>query len=93
MDCKKSKRVPEQRKITYQGRVFSLIDVEAPETLVVVTGTLLINDDSIKVLCDLVLHILYFGYFVESLESLCMRSFDAKFLFFWVRALTMQMLK
>ena len=45
-----------------------------------VTGTLLINGDSIKVLFDLVPHILYFGYFVESLESHCMRSFDAKFL-------------
>ena len=80
MDCKKPKRVPEQRKITYQGRVFALIDEKASETLVVVTGTLLINGNFIKVLCDLVLHILYFGYFVESLESHCMRSFDTKFL-------------
>ena len=80
MDCKKPKRVPEQRKITYQGRVFALVDEEAQETPTVVSGTLLINGDSIKVLFDLVLHILYFGYFVESLESHCMRKFDAKFL-------------
>ena len=80
MDYKNLKRVPEQRKITYQGRVFALIDEEAQETPTVVIGTLLINCDSIKVLFDLVPHILYFGYFVESLESHCMRSFDAKFL-------------
>ena len=65
MNCKKPKRVPEQRKITYQGRVFALIDEEAQETPIAVTGTLLINDDSVKVLFNLVLHILYFGYFVE----------------------------
>ena len=80
MDCKKPKRVPEQRKITYQERVFALADEEAQETPTVVSGTLLINDDSIKVLFDLVPHILYFEYFVESLKSHCMRSFDAKFL-------------
>ena len=45
-----------------------------------ITCTLLINGNSVKVLFDLVLHILYFEYFAESLESHCMRSFDAKFL-------------
>ena len=60
MDCKKLKRVPEQRKITYQGRVFALADKEAQETPTVVSGTLLINGDSIKVLFDLVPHILIF---------------------------------
>ena len=72
--------MPEQRKITYQGRVFALTDEEAQETLTVVTGTLLSNGNFIKVLFDLVPHILYFGYFVESLESYCMGKFDANFL-------------
>ena len=80
MDCKKPKRVPKQRKISYQGRMFALIDEEAHETPTVVTSTLLINDDFVKVLFDLVPHILYFGYFIESLESHYIRSFDAKFL-------------
>ena len=59
--------------------MFALTDEEAQETPTVVTGTLLINGDSIKVLFDLVSHILYFGYFVESFESHCIRSFDAIF--------------
>ena len=79
MDCKKPKRVPEQRKITYQGRVFALTDEEAQETLTMVTGTLLINGDFIKVLFDLALHILYFGCFVESLKSHCIRSLMQNF--------------
>ena len=90
MDCKKPKRVPEQRKITYQGRVFALVDEEAQETPTVVSGTLLINGDSIKVLFDLVPHILYFGYFAESLGSHCTKGL---MLNFWVRTPMVKMLE
>ena len=60
--------------------MFALTDEKSQETPTVVIGTLLINGNFVKVLFDLVPHILYFGYFVEPLEIHCMRSFDAKFL-------------
>ena len=52
VDCRKSRRGPKRKKITYQGRVFALTDEEAQKTLTVVAGTLLVNGNSAKVLFD-----------------------------------------
>ena len=83
IDCKKPKRGPKRKKITYQRRVFTLTDDEAQETLTVVTGTLLVNGNSAKVLFDSgAMHSFISNGFAKSLRCHCLRTVDDEF---WVR--------
>ena len=61
--------------------MFALTDEEAQETPIVVTGTLLINDNSAKVLFDSgTTHSFISHVFAKSLRSHRVKRFDAEFL-------------
>ena len=63
--------------------VFAFTDEEAQETSIVVTCTLLVNDNSIKVLFDFcATHSFISNVFVTSLGCYCLKTINDEF---WVR--------